>query len=167
MFEIKIIDITHELNSETKVYEGIRTSGSSNFFTVDNYGYAVTKLTMGSHSGTHIDAPAHVVIGGKTTKEVPLSTLIGEAVLVNKKDFRLPRGTKRVILKGTEDAEGRLTEKSARSLADAGVRLIGTDAQSIGNDAVHKILLSEGIVVLESLKLDKAEPGNYICARFP
>ena len=167
MFEIKIIDITHELNSETKVYEGDPHVRLEQFFTVDNYGYAVTKLTMGSHSGTHIDAPAHVVIGGKTTKEVPLSTLIGEAVLVNEKDFRLPRGTKRVILKGTEDAEGRLTEKSARSLADAGVRLIGTDAQSIGNDAVHKILLSEGIVVLESLKLDKAEPGNYILCALP
>ena len=167
MFEIKIIDITHELNSETKVYEGDPHVRLEQFFTVDNYGYAVTKLTMGSHSGTHIDAPAHVVAGGKTAREIPLSTLIGDAVLVYKKDFRIPRGTKRVILKGSEETEGRLSEKSARSLVDAGVCLIGTDAQSIGNDSVHKILLSEGIVVLESLDLSKAEPGQYILCALP
>ncbi|MEG2189071.1 MAG: cyclase family protein [Christensenella sp.] len=167
MFKIKIIDITHELNNETKVYEGDPHVRLEQFFTIESYGYAVTKLTMGTHSGTHIDAPAHVVIGGKTAKEVSLSTLIGEAVLVDKKEFKVGRGTKRIILKGSHGAEGRLTEKSAQQLVDAGVRLIGTDAQSIGNDAVHKILLGEGIVVLESLNLEKAAAGNYILCALP
>lgn len=167
MFEIKIIDITQELNSEIKVYEGDPHVRLEKFFTVDNYGYAVTKLTMGSHSGTHIDAPAHVVIGGKTTKEIPLSTLIGDVVVVEQSDLKIPRGAKRVILKGVEGSEGRLSEKSACQLVDAGVLLIGTDAQSIGNDAVHKALLSEGVVVLESLYLEKVEPGNYTLCALP
>lgn len=167
MFKIKIIDITRELSGETKVYEGDPHVRLEQFFTVDNYGYAVSKLSMGSHSGTHIDAPAHVVIGGKTTKEVPLSTLVGEAVLAERKNFKIPVGTKRVILKSADGAEARLTERSAQRLVDAGVCLVGTDALSIGNDEVHRILLSEGIVVLESLDLSKAEPGNYFLCALP
>lgn len=167
MLKIKIIDITRELNSETRVYEGDPHVRLEQFFTVDNYGYAVTKLTMGSHSGTHIDAPAHVVNGGKTTMEVPLNTLIGDAVLVERENFKIPVGTKRVLLKSSEGAEARLSERSAQRLVDAGVCLVGTDAQSIGNDKVHKTLLSEGIVVLESLDLHKAEPGEYTLCALP
>ncbi len=167
VFKIKIIDITRELNSDTQVYEGDPHVRLEQFFTVENYGYAVSKLTMGSHSGTHIDAPAHVVVGGKTTKEIPLSTLVGDAVLVERKNLKIPVGTRRLLLKSTEGAEARLSEQSAQRLVDAGVCLVGTDAQSIGNDAVHKILLCEGIVVLESLDLHKAEPGAYFLCALP
>lgn len=137
------------------------------FFTVDNYGYAVSKMSMGSHSGTHIDAPAHVISGGKTVRDIPLSDLVGECIVVEKSEIKIPKGTKRLIIKGSEEVEARISERHARILVDAGIRIIGTDALSIGNDEVHKILLAEGICILESLKLNRVVPGNYFLCALP
>ena len=167
VFKIKIIDITRELTAETKVYEGDPHVRLECFFTVDNYGYSVTKLSMGSHSGTHLDAPSHVLNGARTTKDIPLNDLVGECVVVDKKDFRVPVGTKKILLKSAPGVPAKLTAKSAQKLVDAGVRLIGTDDLSIGGDEVHKILLSEGIVVLESLYLDKVKAGDYFLCALP
>ncbi len=167
VFKIKIIDITRELNAETKVYEGDPHVRLECFYTVENYGYSVTKLSMGSHSGTHLDAPSHVLSGARTTKDIPLNELVGECLVVDQKDFKVPSGTRKILLKGSQDAPGKLTEKSARKLVDAGVRLIGTDALSIGGDEVHQILLSEGVVVLESLYLDKVQAGEYFLCALP
>lgn len=165
--KIRIIDITQELGKDTKIYEGDPHIRLEKFFTVDNYGYAVSKLSMGSHSGTYIDAPAHVISGGKTVREIPLTDLVGECLVVEKSEITIPNGTKRLIIKGSEKGEARISERHARILVDAGIRIIGTDALSIGNDAVHKILLSEEVCILESLKLNRVTPGEYFLCALP
>ncbi|MEA5003413.1 MAG: cyclase family protein [Christensenella sp.] len=164
---IKIIDITQQLGKDTKIYEGDPHIRMEKFFTVDNYGYAVSKMSMGSHSGTHIDAPAHVMSGGKTVRDIPLSDLVGDCIVVEKSEIKIPKGTKRLIIKGSEKGEARISERHARILVDAGIRIIGTDALSIGNDEVHKILLSEEVCILESLELSRVTPGNYFLCALP
>lgn len=167
MFNIKIIDITRELNDQTKIYEGDPHVRIEQFYTVETNGFAITKLSMGSHSGTHIDAPSHVISGGRHVSQIPLSEMVGQCVVVDKNGMKIPADMRRVIIKGEDEETGRITESQARKLVDAGVRLVGTDSLSIGSDEVHDILLSEGCLILESLELSKAEPGIYMLCALP
>src|ERR671937_436477 len=59
-----------------------------------------------------------------------------------------------------------LTEDGARALIDGGVRLVGIDYLSIGDEAAHQALLGAGVVPIEGLDLRRVEPGDYqlICA---
>ncbi|MDL2237532.1 cyclase family protein [Christensenellaceae bacterium OttesenSCG-928-K19] len=167
MCTIKIIDITLELNDQVKIYEGDPQVLLEQFYSVESNGYAITKISMGSHSGTHIDAPSHVVAGGRTVNQIPLSSLVGQCVVVPADNLKIPAGIKMVLIKGTDAKEARINEKQATKLVDAGVCLVGTDALSIGSDEVHDVLLSEGCPVLESLDLKKAEPGIYMLCALP
>jgi arylformamidase len=163
---IKIIDITRELNEDIKIYEGDPPFLLENFYTVENNGFAIARLSMGTHTGSHIDAPSHVIPGGKNVRDIPLSQLVGECILVEKNSMKVPSGIKKVIIKGSDEKSGRITENQARRLVDAGIRLLGTNSISIGSDEVHKILLSEGCSILEYLDLAKAETGTVymLCA---
>ncbi|MEF9863510.1 MAG: cyclase family protein [Christensenellaceae bacterium] len=164
MSKIKIIDITLELGENIKIYEGDPHIRLEKFYSIETNGFALTKMSMGSHSGTHVDAPSHVIPMGKNVREIPLSCFVGECVVVD--NNKVPENTKKLLMKSTDKCEAMLNEKQAKQLADAGVKLIGTDALSIGNDKVHEILLSEECVILESLKLNKAEAGKkyFLCA---
>lgn len=122
---------------------------------------------MGSHSGSHIDAPAHVFAGGKNVDEISLSQLVGKCVLTDKNGLSVMPRVKRVIIKGKDEHDGRIDENAARKIIDAGVRLVGTNSLSIGSDEVHDILLGEGCVVLEYLNLTRAEPGDYFLCALP
>ena len=59
-----------------------------------------------------------------------------------------------------------VTEAAARAFANAEILLIGNESQSVGPldspMAVHKILLSKNIALLEGIVLDKAQEGRYI-----
>lgn len=168
MFKIRIIDITRELNEDVVIYEGDPRIRIEQFYTVESNGFAITKLSMGSHSGTHMDAPSHVIPGAKNVSEIPLSALMGECVVVDTENFQVPANFKNVLIKtGSLESKAKLSEKQAQQLLDAGVRLVGTDALSIGNDRVHKTLLEEGCMILESLDLSRAEPGTYFLCALP
>jgi arylformamidase len=137
------------------------------FYSVENNGFAIARLSMGTHSGTHIDAPSHVIPGGRGVKEIPLSDLVGECIVVDKSNMKVPSGIRRVIVKGGDEKGGKIMESQARKLADAGVRLVGTDSLSLGSDEVHRILLGEGCTILEYLDLTKAETGIYMLCAMP
>ena len=62
-------------------------------------------------------------------------------------------------------------ESSAYYIADSGIKLIGTDSQTIGihgqNESVHKALLSADIPIIEGLDLSNVEPGTYFLMAQP
>lgn len=165
--KIKIIDITRELNEKIRVYEGDPQISIETFHTVESHGYAITKLSMGSHSGTHMDAPAHYFDGGRLVHQVPLTEMIGECVVVTKENMKIPKHIKMVLIKGTDEKSGKISEAQAQKLVDAGVRLVGTNSLSIGTDVVHEVLLREECMVLETLNLDKVETGIYTLFAMP
>jgi kynurenine formamidase len=78
-----IIDLSHNLNSQTIVYPGDPEFSSCPHLTLSADGVRVVKLTLGSHTGTHIDAPSHFVKDGKSIDEIPLNNLVGPAVVVD------------------------------------------------------------------------------------
>ncbi len=79
----EIVDLSQTLNSETPAYPGDTHFSSCPHLTMSEHGVRVQKISIGTHTGTHIDVPAHFIDDGKTVEEVSLSWLVGPAVVVD------------------------------------------------------------------------------------
>lgn len=149
----------------------------------------VTRLDLGAHTGTHVDAPAHFVPDGAGVDSLDLSVLVGEALVVYVPDVQaitagvlaqldIPTGTERILFRTRnsdrwtqaeryvfdEQFVG-IAEDGARWLVACGVRLVGVDYLSVApfDDPVptHEILLQAGVVAVEGLDLSRIAPGVY------
>ncbi|OLD12030.1 MAG: hypothetical protein AUI97_08175 [Crenarchaeota archaeon 13_1_40CM_3_52_17] len=78
LFE-KAIDLTHELYNGMPIYPGDPSPSFVSYATLGKNGVNLTKLTLGSHTGTHIDAPRHFILDGIGVDKIPPSKLVGEA----------------------------------------------------------------------------------------
>jgi kynurenine formamidase len=72
-----IIDLTHRLNKNTPVYPGDAEIKISSTDTIEENGYLGHNLQLGTHSGTHIDAPAHMISGSKTLDKFGIESFVG------------------------------------------------------------------------------------------
>ncbi|RJQ42838.1 MAG: cyclase family protein [Gaiellales bacterium] len=144
-------------------------------------------INMGSHTGTHVDAPHHFIDGEGTVDRLSLDALIGAVRVLDLGDVKgnITRddlvaagaeGAERVILKTSnselwarDDFERGyvfLTDGGADYLVEQGVKLVGNDYLSIEEyhsetHYVHGTLLRAGIIILEGVDLGKVEPGDY------
>lgn len=90
----EVLDLTRVLDEHLTIY----TSGSysdpplqvETWCTVEQQGYAVARLRMGTQTGTHIDAPAHFVSGGTTLEALPVQALMGRYLWVDLAHLRPP-----------------------------------------------------------------------------
>jgi len=149
----------------------------------------VSTVNFGAHTGTHVDAPAHFIEGGNTVENLPLESLIGEALVVEVPDHyitideafvstNVPSGTERVLFKTRNSAFWNepnpqfhtdfthLNVGAATWLRDQGAKLVGIDYLSIEKSKspghpTHIALLSKRIVILEGLNLSDVPPGRY------
>ncbi|TMI12686.1 cyclase family protein [Candidatus Bathyarchaeota archaeon] len=78
LFE-RAIDLTHELHNGMPIYPGDPSPSFVSYATLEKNGVNLTKLILGSHTGTHIDAPRHFIPDGIGVDEIPPSKLVGEA----------------------------------------------------------------------------------------
>jgi len=142
----------------------------------------VSLLELGVHSGTHVDGALHFIDGAAGTESLPLEALVGPVEVVEATSVEgdldeaalaaldLPRAD-RLLLKTTNSALWeqpsfsqdfvRLTGSGARYLIDRGVRLVGIDYLSIGDEDAHRELLGAGVVAVEGVDLRDVEPGSY------
>ncbi|WP_297508945.1 cyclase family protein [Thermococcus sp.] len=153
-----IVDLSMPLGEETPAYPGDPEVRVRPWAFIDRDGYYMNVIKMGEHSGTHVDAPAHFVPGGKTIDEMPLERFFGKAFLV---DVRAGDGPVeldeipdsgyfgRIVLFLTGGRE--LSPEVALFLVAEGVKAVGTDGPSIGDENVHTILLSSNVPVFENL----------------
>jgi arylformamidase len=161
---VRVLDISLPLRDGMPVYPGdppVRISLAASLAAGDPYN--VTRLELGAHTGTHVDAPLHLLEGGGGVETLELEALVGPARVVED-DAELPPGVERVLFR-TGGAE--LTPARARRLVAAGVRLVGVDSSSVGGEETHDVLLSAGVVVLEGLDLRRAGPGAYTLVCLP
>jgi arylformamidase len=137
-------------------FKEIARGGSSN----------VTRLSMGAHTGTHMDAPRRVIeIRDRESIEVE-----------ELRHHRIRRG-ERILFK-TYGSAARwrrpdfdvsyvyITADAARFLAERGVRTVGVDYLSVGGykkdgAETHRALLGAGIWIIEGLNLSGITPGRY------
>jgi arylformamidase len=169
---MRFIDVTAPLGPGTRVYPGDPAVALTPLSVADGRdGFALSRVTLGTHAGTHVDPPAHLLPGGVTVDRLPLDLLIGPARLVDVDQGRpvtaedlavVPRRTRRLLLR---TGEMPLTDEAARLLVARGVRLVGVDGLSVApveNPApIHRILLAAGLVIVEGLALDGVPPGAY------
>ena len=183
----KIYDVTVPLSPEVPTYPGdprfeIRPTQR----VADGGAFNATQISLGTHLGTHVDAPAHFLAGGATVDELPLEIVMGKArvVEVSARD-RIDRADLealdlrddiRVLLKTrmsgqmnrplVQEDHVYLTVDAANYLAQAGIKLVGIDYLSVDRFGTadypsHHALLEAGVVVLEGLDLSEVEPGEY------
>jgi arylformamidase len=82
MFE-KAVDLTHELHNRMPIYPGDPSPVFVSYATIEKDGVNLTKMTLGSHTGTHIDAPRHYITNGIGIDQIPAGKLVGEAYVVD------------------------------------------------------------------------------------
>jgi len=79
----KIIDISWRLDQNTTVYPGDPCFEISSIASVDSDGYSMQKISLGTHTGTHIDAPKHFSKNGGDAYSIPLNILIGDVLVLD------------------------------------------------------------------------------------
>jgi arylformamidase len=153
----------------------------------------VTALSLGSHTGTHVDAPHHYLDGRSTVEAMTLESLVGPAQVIELTEQRhitapdlesasIPAGTTRLLLKTPNsrfwnddefhtDFVG-LTGDAAQWLVARSLVLVGIDYLSIERfrspeHEVHKTLLAANVVIVEGLDLRAVPPGEYTMACAP
>jgi arylformamidase len=152
----------------------------------------VTAIKMGSHTGTHLDVPFHMIRGGKRLHEFPLDILVGKAAV-----FEIPGarsisrghleplkwdGVQRVLFKTDNSNHWRdekfyedfvyLEPDAAEFLVERDVRLVGIDYLSIDkfkseSHPTHLVLLTRDILILEGLNLNNVPAGEHTLYALP
>ncbi|RJN32472.1 cyclase family protein [Nesterenkonia natronophila] len=77
------IDLSHEIRSGMTVFPGDPGVRIEPAATVAAHGFEVHSLHMGTHSGTHVDSPSHIIGEGRTIESIDLNELMGEAVVLH------------------------------------------------------------------------------------
>lgn len=184
---MKIIDISLPLNNNTPVYPKNVPVSVSVHQKMPEASSHLSSITFGSHSGTHIDAPAHQIQGAPNLEIFPLENFIGkcrvldfsnsdeEGVTKKMLEEKNIKTGERVLLKTKNSIRGfkefyddfiYLDGDAADYLAQLQILLVGIDALSIkkkgGSDnRAHISLLSKNIPIIEGLDLSQAKEGEY------
>ncbi len=177
---MKLFDVTQGIRSGMPVYPGDPEVAIERVLSVAAGAPAnVSLLRLGSHTGTHVDAPVHLREGAPGTDELPLEILIGPARLyevacrgpidVSELGGLGLGACPRVLLKVGSTPKGKadgLTTAAARFLVRAGIRLIGLEGESVDAGSstdlpAHRILLDAGVIIVEGLDLSAVPPGMY------
>ncbi len=80
---VRIVDLSHHYADDMPLYPGLPSPSFHDFAEVERDGYAMSEYHLLNHIGTHVDAPSHQVAGGATLDEIPLESLVTEAVTVD------------------------------------------------------------------------------------
>lgn len=179
-----LIDMTHTITQEIPIYPGTPAPSLTPACTLTKDGFRETLLTFSSHTGTHMDAPAHLLRDGRTLDQMPMSQFSGRATVLDvsqegpviteaflRSNYDAIHSADYILFyTGWEERWGRedfLEDtfpvpdgEAARYLISRGLKGVGTDAISIdrigdGQLPVHHALLKDSVLILENLCLKK------------
>lgn len=172
---MKIYDLSKELFSAA-VYPGDPAPQKTPFFEIsETCPCNVTVLSLGSHNGTHMDAPKHFVAGAKDVAEMELKKCVGECKVVTHEGIltadnaakMLSDGTRRLLIRG----EIEITVEAAETFAAEGLWFLGVEGMTVGNKEtgpfVHRALLGAEIALLESAVMTDVPDGAYFLSSAP
>ena len=190
-----IIDLSHTLHSAMTVYPGSEKPVLEPVATIEKEGYNETRITCSAHTGTHIDAPSHILKKGKNLDELNIGAFYGKAIVIN-------YSNQKIIEKAwVENSLSKhnsldfllfytgwdnywdspeyfenfpvLSPEAAEFISRLPLKGLGIDAPSYdpvnSNDLPnHHILLKSGILLVENLcKLNDIPPGKFTFSCFP
>lgn len=171
---MKIIDFTHSFTPDMPVYPGDPKATLEQVAFIEKDTFNDHRLITVMHVGTHIDAPLHMIAGGKRVDEIDPSKFIGDGIMLDVRGKKMIdedslngvdlNNNSVVLLYSGKGAEYRkksyyenipyLTEGIAKKLASAKIKMAGMDFLGPDPDApwpAHKILLGAGIMIIENL----------------
>jgi len=175
----QVIDLSHPITQQMPVYPGTQSPKITPVNTLDHDGFLEHSITMVTHTGTHLDVPAHMIPAGRTLDSFGAEVFVDSAVVLDvrtagpvvERSFieahqRTLKGCRWVLL-GTswsdrwgspEYFEGypALSPEAATWLVEQGIVGVGIDAISIDRAdsqdfPVHQILLGNDVLVIENL----------------
>ncbi len=192
---MRIIDLSQLYEVGMPLFPGTAPIVIEQIAQIDEGGFRVTDFHAGVHVGTHCDAPAHCIKGAKTLDEIPLDTFVGYAVIVDapvdgKKAIEVD------VLKGCDIKPGDivlirtgyskywgnpkyiedspyLSEELAQALVKLNIKALGIDFISPDivestTAPVHKILMGDGIPIIENLnRLDEIDVQRVFFSAAP
>jgi len=194
---MRVTDLTHTIHPEMPVFPGTEQPILERANTLEKDGFQEAKITMYSHTGTHIDAPAHMLSDGPYLDNLKIDHFIGNAIIVDFSDKEKKvidveslesyedkiRNVEFVIIKtGWDKYWGNekyyenfpsLSEEAAQWLSEFHLKGIGIDAISIDavdstTFAIHKVLMEKNILIIENLtNLDRIQNEYFILSILP
>ncbi|MEK7122592.1 MAG: cyclase family protein [Patescibacteria group bacterium] len=186
---MKFYDISLPIRSGMMVYPG---NTEVDITSLPSATSLSSRIVMGSHTGTHIDAPKHVLQKGKGVDTIPLDQIVGPCRVldmvqcvdsVNLSDlrpYRIKKG-ERILVKTKNSRRGfkkfrddfiYLDGDAADFLAQKEIVLFGIDYLSVkkrgsADTRPHTALLKKKIVILEGIDLSRITPGDYFLLCLP
>ncbi len=181
-----VYDVTVPLAPGLPVYPGDPPFEIEPLQRLGSAPFSLSRMSLATHTGTHVDAPAHFVPGGATIDSLPPEILIGKARVVEilareriertdlepqdlRDDLRILLKTRmsgQMLKPGFQEDHLYLSGDAAAYLAQAGLKLVGFDYLSVDRYGApdypaHHALLEAGVVIVEGLDLSEVEPGEY------
>lgn len=194
---MQIVDLSHAITPDMPLYPGTPAPGLVASHTLAADGFREHQLTITTHVGTHVDAPAHLLEDGATLDQLPCKQFVGPAGVLDagpcpdgvvdvarldaQRD-RIQRVNFVLLRTGWSRHWGTpaylegfpcLTRDAARWLVDHGVRGFGVDAISVDpvgavELTVHHTLLEAGLILVENLtNLDRLPGRPFIFSALP
>lgn len=192
---MKIIDLTHKIEESMPVYPGTEGPTLTAACLYERDGFRELLMNMYTHTGTHIDAPAHMLEKGLTLDVLPVEQFIGPAMVIDVRgqnvipakvfveikdqlihvDFVLIRtgwdkkwGDKAYFENFPVLSKEAVEYLCEYDLKGFGVDAISVDSMSSKSFEVHKILLKKNMVMVENLKgLEKLGDGIFTLSILP
>ena len=177
---MKIYDISQELFSSTLFPGDPAPEGKRIMSMEDGDVCNLSTLFMCAHNGTHTDAPAHFFIDGRTIDQIPIDVFVGDCFVARHEGIvtapDAEKIMKRAALAAAKDriliaGKATVSNEAAEVFAAHKIKLIGNESQTVGDEnapaRAHEILLGEGIVLLEGLRLEGIEEGKYLLSAAP
>lgn len=181
----KIIDISWPISAAMTAYKDRKIVSFTERKNLHKDGAAETTIVLDAHSGTHVDAPSHFISGGNTIDATPLSSLLGECLVINcggqqkitadfLQDFEIEPHM--IVLFKTDNSTRSTTDlfnslfvyvdaSAATFLLKKQCKAIGIDYLGIERDQplheTHVLLLNGGIPIIEGLRLAHVAQGRY------
>jgi arylformamidase len=185
---MKIFDVSLPIYEGMPVYKN-KPEKQPSFDTSQNGHVTETRIAMDVHTGTHVDAPLHMVPGGDTIETLPLEKLVRKAKVIDLTDAEdsikaddlagkdIQKGD--FVLFKTKNSWDKefnfefiyVNHEAAKTLAEIGVSGVGIDALGVEraqeNHPTHKQLFKNDVIIIEGLQLKDVPEGEYLMVAAP
>jgi len=186
---MRTIDLTHVVKPGMTVFPGTEPPVFEVGSAIETDGFEEKKITLFSHTGTHMDAPAHIIPGARKLDQFPIERFCGPACVVDVRGDDVGKIGVEVLEARAEDIRASdfvilrsgwsrhweseeyfrafpvLSPEAAQLLVDAEIKGVGIDMISVDEVdstafAVHNILLGAELVIVENLTNLEALPDS-------
>ncbi len=186
---MKIHDISDLLDKDVEVYPGDPGVEIQQIKNVSATGWNLTKFSMGSHTGTHLDSPMHISDDGIGIDSIPLHQCLGKSKVLDFTHIEYGKCISQADLEESDIQEediiiiktrNSLTNNrefhsdsvsfdvdAAQYLVKKQIKAIGIDHFTIGSKEIHTTFLYNNVLIYESLNLLDIEAGQYYFIGLP